>query len=576
MKRLVFGFLLLLLPASLHAQESVPWPPDPSQIFALGVEVVSAEVVTLQPLPDDIRPTADDETRIVKAFDQTARTWKEFPYPTEATILSENISVRPDGNILFNWYYGSKPSAQWPDAWMLDPTTGVFSKPQTVCNGYIQDLSGNGEWVIFVSESDHETRMCFTETGAESPPLPLPHNMNWSLGYPLGDSPDVSPDGKWVAFMGYANDDATPQAITDVQVYSYNVVTHTINHLGEVPFDNFSDGPGFRQWVSNIRGTISYGPPQESVSDYYYTFDVTQPDSLELITIGWMYDYQENPLRYEYVTTDEFLEWKTGSHSDSHVSCEFLLYDTDGVHEYELGYDCIFAHIVRTGNQYLYVRVDENPSDFSTLVQLDPDTGEQTDLFAGEIEGIESVSPDGHYALIVMDQSGQVDLADSYFDYVSWENLPGAYLAILNTVSRKIIYQTDAYAGADIYWLDDNSLFILLYPAYDSPTLHLIDLKPNEYTEIQVNNVYSANPEFLSPDQSHIIGTLFGDSSISIIEISTGIVLPFIAHNDENYVQSYHWIDNAQIEVKIWPKLGYSFDPNRVATYTIRIPQAES
>src|SRR6266496_5723763 len=155
MKRLVYGFLLLLLPGFTQAQEAAPWPPDPAAIFAPGVEVVNAEVITLPPLPDDIHPTADDENRFVKTFDQTERTWKEFPYPTESKILSGNISMRPDGNILFNWYYGSRPSDEWPDAWTLDPSTGVFSKPQTVCSGYIQDLQGDGEWVFHTSKSTH-------------------------------------------------------------------------------------------------------------------------------------------------------------------------------------------------------------------------------------------------------------------------------------------------------------------------------------------------------------------------------------------------------------------------------------
>lgn len=581
----ILVLVLLLVVGTVEAQDAAPWPPDPADIFAPGVEVLTSEIITLPPLPDDTQPIADDENRIVSIYDRTERVWHEYLYPDDATILSRNIHARLDGTVVFNEYAANDVPEDWPETWRLNLATGVFSKLEKMCTGYIQDLQGEGEWVLLRSvEESEEIRLCFTETGQES--FPLPEEITTLARI---NEFKVSPDGKWMVMMGYIPDPAQPYG-ANMQVYSYELATEIYHTLGEFRFDG-SSNLFFSSWMSDVRGTIDYGPPQESLSKSYYTFDVTQPNSLEFITQGWMYHYDyDDPPRYDIVTTTAFGEWKTGSSGMAqHDPCKFTLYNAAGVHEtYELGYDCAFAKVVRANAEaYLYIRIDSNPDEFSTLVQLNPYTGTQTALFEGEIESIEGVSPDGRYALLVMDRSGRIDLVDRYSDFVNWNAMPEAYLVILDTVSQEIIYRTGVYRGADIEWLADNRLFLLTYTVSslqssgryltNHEALRLINLNPNGYTETKIDDVPGVSPRHLSPDHQYLIATRDGKAESAIIRLADGSIVPFLSdiHNLQ-YVVYSQWVTSSQLQVRVSPKVGTSSDPDRYAVYTIQIPQSES
>jgi hypothetical protein len=559
---LTLSFLsLLFMPLASRAQDAAPWPPDPKAIFADGVEIVSADIITRPPMPENTRPVADEESRIVKVYDQDTGIWREYPYPDQVTVLSKTIRVRSDGSVVFNEYSGYSLPTYRPAMWILNPTTGEFSRAEVVCGTTARALPNEGEWILLF-DPDSGTHLCFTETGEQSPPLPP--DVGWETFSPSATL-SLSPDKKWLALLGYM---AGTSNTSDYSViYSYEIATKRLNYLGKTDYGEYTF---FEDWVSNTRGTLSNGPPQESLSKDYFTFDVTEPNSLKLVVRGWMYDFYDNPPRYEYVTTKAFLEWKTGSEVFGHTHCQFTLYDSAGVHDYDLGYDCSYARVIRGKDGYFYVRIDSNPSAVSTLVYLDIRTGSMTDLFTGEIEGIESVSPDGRYIAMVMDTSGQIDVVDYYPEYQDWTGIPNANLAVWDTANRQFVYQVSSLA--DTYWLKQ-AVFVINNEAGSGQIVNLGSSKP-------ISIPFTFGSVDLSPDQQHIlIGTSDNNGAevYSVMDLSTAKARTVIYRKAlSGYSMSVEWVSNGLITLILRPDLGNRSDPSRSANYTIRIPQSES
>ncbi len=576
---LILSFLILVcVPLASYAQNTIPWPPDPKTLFADGVELVN--IATPPDLPANEPPVADDDARVVRVYDNASNSWYEYPYPDGVNTLSNGINVRSDGSIVLNLYSYSSQA----DIWILDPQTGNFSLAEIVCQSRVKDLPGQGFWLYVYSDS--QTRLCFTETGVESDPLP--DDILWLNGADFGVAPSPTPDGTMVALAGF-NMEGAPDGYP--VVYSYEVASGTLTYLGTV--DDYTGDVGgnqFMKWVSDTQGIFYIGPSQESLRKQYYGFDVTQPDSLHSIYTGWLYDYHPDPARYEAVTTTAFLQDKTGAEVPNHIPCQFMIYDAHDVHNFTLGYDCSRATVLQAGEGYFYVRIDSNPSTVSTLVYLDPNTGEQTELVSGEIETLEGASPDGRYVLLGMDKNNHIDAVDYFFDppWYDWAMLQDAYLAIFDTVMGKFVYQTESYNGSEASWLDNHSLMLLTYPITYAPnatgenqtipeSLYLIDLVEDVPRIAKVDGIATASAQLLAPDRQHLVATREDASNLVVVDFTTQTFVPLLKLPEHDvYALVFNWTDNGLLEIKVNPKIGWQIDTSRSVIYTVRVPQAES
>jgi hypothetical protein len=566
---------MFTLAASAWAQTAVPtitWPPEPSQIFAQTIEVVSSETVER---PIDTRPIADNERRILRVYNQETKTWKEYPYP-EALEIITNTDTRSDGIIVLNEPY-VEPTEEMPEIWLFNPATGEFSLAEKVCGWKAKASPRKGQWVFYTDPTTGNRHACFTETGQRT--TGLPDKLGWINEPIFGSSPKPSPDGKWLALMGFITDaDGT---IERYEFYGYEVARDKLNYLGSIPYDMFATyPPGFGPWVSKIYGLIGYGPPQESLSKDFYAFDVSRPNSLQLIARGWIYDFYDNPPRYEYTTTKAFLEWKTGAEHPEDTPCTFLLYDATGVHQYELSYDCSFNRVLRvSGSTYIYVHTYEGITNRGILSTIDAHTGEKEEVTNGLIVYLESVSPDGRYVVLVMD--GDEQIRQHYFsDLFTWENYPNGYIAIFDLLTREFVYESHRFAPpssqfpSNFYvaeWCGNDCL--LLSTGYGN-SISLLTLEEGGVTERRVNGIgrdqYRSTlyPEnYLSPNKQQLIL-----NRNTLVDFDAKTITPLLAQDAlQQYGIDMRWLDDETIVVEVTLKNPEPDENITLVRYTIRL-----
>jgi hypothetical protein len=169
--------------------------------------------------------------------------------------------------------------------------------------------------------------------------------------------------------------------------------------------------------------------------------DVTQPNSL-VYAIGHVrYEplYYDDPPRYEVVPglngSRVFLE-----------DCVLQVYDleTQTFNEYALGNLCDYGIILPSGDgARLYRELNPDRATPATLVRFNPSTGEREDLLTGEIEWLESVSPNGRYAVLVMDSNGQIEgLPNGIGADPQFERVMTPYLVLYDLAAQRIVYKT--------------------------------------------------------------------------------------------------------------------------------------
>jgi hypothetical protein len=407
--------LALLLTSAVHAQD-VRWPPDHTALFAPGVEVVEAEHIIFSEYGTQPDVELDESARIVTVYTQDMMDFQQFPYPDRVATLQGSFR---EGEYL---YFNAVERDENPDLppmrtlWQLDPNTGSFERYETSCIDWETDgrtvgtiggtsiLEGwsNGwgsnailnaaRWVFYHHLPDGRTTLCHTETGEMRGLLPkdIPY---WV--YTL-----ESPTGEWVVALGSKY---TYGRL--LEAYAVNVSTGNVHYLGEIAeMDDFS----FDRWYSDTVFVLYSGGMPESAGKLYYIVDIAQPKSI--LTMNGRATYNHYLQRYEYVITyGKLLRYGT---FPTHVNCRLELFDLPTMRQstHELGYNCGGIAVLDDG-RYVYLRYEQDPSQPATLLSLDPATDQREVLLSGEYEVLDSVSPDGRYAVLIQDDNGQLDRA---------------------------------------------------------------------------------------------------------------------------------------------------------------------
>jgi hypothetical protein len=380
-------FLLLLFPTLARAQDATatpaPWPPDPQQLFAPGVEVLKTEILAPKKRYLTL-PKYDNEKRILRVYDQQSDRWNEYAYPPE---IDENgftgdIETYDANTLLLSTYpkQYERNSTLSSFQWLLDVRTGQFTRAQLACS-MLKAPPGKGTWIVDTRENS--SFICNTETGEEVRPSP-------SLrGYKTAEA---SPDRRRVVLFTLGRD-----------VYSYDFSTGKLFLLGHVSGEDRSVF-----WIDNHRFFIrSTNALQDMTYPWinYYLADATQENSLEGITYTFKpaeITSRENPRRYEWVAygDDECflkeLNWETGVIRALKLDvCDIGQVINDGSND-RLYYQ-LLGRIGDDGIWYPYT---------AELVRFNPFTGYRQELLKGEIEWVENISPAGKYAVVLLDDDG--------------------------------------------------------------------------------------------------------------------------------------------------------------------------
>lgn len=395
----------------------------------------------------------------------------------------------------------------------------------------------------------------------------------------------VTPDGEWL-ILGTSSGEVTLPITTTY--YSYHPATGQRHALGQVTIRsgiNSIGNNGFTRWLSTTRGAfeISYGG--ESVADEYYAFDVTQPDSFQLITSGWMYDYYDDPPRYEYTETYAFTLWETGSFATT-SRCNFTLYDATGVYRREVGYDCIGARVFRAGEDYLTVRVDSPESAKSRLLRFNPHSGYEVTHLLDEIEWFVGVSPDGRYAALVIGTNGRVNLENYYPPYGTYPKYHSYYplhetvsLVVLDVQAGKSVYEAPleleteyAYSNLYHFWCGDDC-FAYSTNCEHQTLLRFTDEKviTSPPLAVQCGDDASGNFAKFSPDQQYILDD-YCDAELEycLVDVETGERQRLFA-SKLRYHTSANWLDDETLQVRLMPFSRSNSQDRRMAVYTVSI-----
>jgi hypothetical protein len=381
-------FLLLLFPSFARAQDatatSAPWPPDPKQLFAEGVEILKTEI-----LPPSrsyfTAPAYDNEKRVVRVYDEQSDTWKEYGYPPEIDENGFDGYILPfdSDHLLLSTNLNRGEYGGFPDPtgqWLLNIHTGEFTRAPVVCDELRTQSDRN--WTLY--KQNNQVFICNTKDGQLLGPLPTMQDQFTSAS--------MSKDNERAILFTFGGD-----------VYSYEFSSKKLLKLGNVSGEDRDAG-----WINDhqvfIRSTDAMrdmGFPWIN----YYLADATQENSLEGVTYVFKpaeITSRENPRRYEWVAygDDECflkeLNWETGVIRALKLDvCDIGQVINDGSND-RLYYQ-LLGRIGDDGIWYPYT---------AELVRFNPFTGYRQDLLKGEIEWVENISPDGKYAVVLLDDDG--------------------------------------------------------------------------------------------------------------------------------------------------------------------------
>jgi hypothetical protein len=426
--------LLLSFPILLVAQDSTI-PPDPTTLFTDAIKVI--EVISSSVQTTDSLLVYDNRNGVILFEDET------YPYPDDIYYIEDVIAF---GNQQWLLEVGdsSVGSLAVENFLLFDATAGTFTLPENVCDGQAKMPASHGQWVF--DDSSGKKQLCFTATG---------ELRDISLGE-LADAPlwvaSQSPDKMWLLLESF---DYTTLA-AGYTFYGYNLAENELKLLGIVENDRRIDGYfDTDEWVSNTLGSMIFITPPDGSPDAFYIFDVSRSNSLELVEWGyaWRGKFKDNPPRFEYSRTNEYVGQKFGGYSSEYLNCSFWQYDATGMHEYDLGYDCEIVDrgdgcqaLHPVGEGYVYLQYFE--SRLPTLTYLDTTTGKKYEMFSADIESIISVSPDGQYVALLIDNNGITDFKDNFCSEFgrNWAAYGNAwllivYLSLPDTVD--FFYQTE-------------------------------------------------------------------------------------------------------------------------------------
>jgi hypothetical protein len=571
--------LLVLIAAinPLRGQDEAPWPPDPSEIFAEGVEILETRIIepTSSPQPSDLW---DDERRELYVVDSETGERRAYPYPKNVVsvqwpqVLDDGSwlvpvkEIIPDTDRLKSW------------VWSLDLISGAFSRYDWPCNPdddlYVQTILEN-PWVFTKDSLTGYVYLCETDTGRVSEPLP--EGWDWGLEQPVS----VSDEGRWLAFLACEAD----SICENTRVFSYEIATGQLNILGAFASDYRLR---FSRWVDS-QVLIVAGKMVEYANDVYdysfYIVDAAQPDSLgyAFALSGVWSEYYDNPPRYEIVGNTEG--------DPNGLRCFWTVY-TIGTRElatYDLGTLCK-PEIGKVGEDAYYRDVPDYRSSSATLVRFNPITGERVDFFTGEIERVVWVSADEKYAELVLDSSGSVDIYP-YLPWDQWGTPTSARLAYVDLTTDTILFDipagwtgTEGWAGplSGIVHLGENRFMGVVIDERSGSYASLFTLSDGEYVETHLlDNVelYSRERLLFWVDGTH------HSAGMSMYDVETEAITPVIKPFDSerymvhfgDYVDDWwwysHWFSGDEVSLFMISENDSSYILRlRYVRYTIRLP----
>ncbi len=559
-------FALILLPVLLMVSSIVsaqtttptpaPWPPDPQQIFAKGVQWFIADEETVSA---EAPLYIDPQRRLIRVYNTSSGAIREYAFPKDKDMY--DAEFQSDGRIRVrlssDGYYSPNETL------ILNPDTGQYEQPDLACKGKsLRDLPGEGRWDE-IGHSYDNPFLCQTATDEQIVPTGI--GLDWN-------SLIANVDDTHLILMDYRDNPSSE----DPQVILYDLTNEKITVLGSMQYwSDVDDYASVCDWMTPTKGLICVN---NSAFDWaatgYYAFDLTQPNSLQSVFGGWgdTIFKLENPTRYFSIDSEYYVSFvSSGSRWDT--PCQINVYDIIGLHTHRLGGACLpfvwgadsISAVYGVPNFY-YLATDEIAQSMlytgiSSLHRFDAETETMSEpLLTGEIENILGVSPDERYIALIMDNNGVLDFPWQHGSYLDKE-WP---VAILDTHSGKIVYQTEPIGitgGSDAEWIDNDTLILM------SEDLWRIDLTEGKAITHHTDRYHWRNYNTCLRDANNFMVATIATGETVMVNMATFASLPLLRADlpsDYSIQISCH---NGPLTVRV-----YSSENHASVTYRVEIP----
>ncbi|MBA3874671.1 MAG: hypothetical protein H0X30_36550 [Anaerolineae bacterium] len=433
---------------------------------------------------------------------------------------------------------------------LISPTPTNDTAQNNKCGKPVEHYVSQGAWHFYIDPQSGQTRFCENTTGKITNPLPS------NISYWEDFAPSNSPDEQWLAFWDVTL--SADSTIDNYVLYSYQIETGKINLLGEIKRDSFRDDVQVAKWVDNRHGTVDQGGGPETFGSSLFSFDVEKENSLQFAFSGWP-TFHDNPPRYEFLETKQYLQWKTGSEIGDDVPCVFHIYDKNGVNHYRLGDECLplynagleedNEYTMQSGDVYFYKPIKNKSNPISEIDAFNISLGKGGVVLSGNADLV-NISPDGEHLILILNHS---------------------YLAIYEMASGSIIYMSEnvenefsPHVPYTFNWLHNNQ--VLIYITGESAIIPTGNAKdpmnygfPSSYRLVQFNGnqqvsvqaIYSNNlpePQNASPDGHWVL------ADGSVYNFATAQHFPIFKTDINLYNVKLSWDSDSHLTAAVRPK----------------------
>ncbi|MCA0456303.1 MAG: hypothetical protein LCI00_20160 [Chloroflexi bacterium] len=555
-----FVGLILVLQNPVSAQEMMVVP-DNSEIFTDAVEVLDSNIEYAY---------GNDLERELWTYLDDEGTWASFDYPEEFedVLISK---VNPDSTITLTVKEIGGTTDQRV-LWWLDTASGIFSRYENACKDYLDrpDETTQPHWVFHKDEKLNRIGLCFSETGQSE--YLLPNDLVWL-------NIAESPNAEWLILFGRSGDRNGSKLL---QMHSYHVPTHEMIFIGELYREEY-----FRleQWINPTEGIwYSAGMPEWSQKLYYY-FDLRVPNSLK--ELEGRADLFDNPPRYEYLQTYYEILHRADLYGD-YPDCEITTFDLSSklIATYELGQDC-YGHVLRVDESYYYASYPDNMAKSGlSIYRFDVNERLKTELVRlDELVALESVSPDGRYAFLILNDGTFPELRPNFKEnptgyppvqeldpfYYDAHLVQSSRVGFYNLELQKWVYPptNETFGGAvngiisELYWIDDNHFYI--QSATEAVAFSLGETGLTEISRIKGR----VEP---SPDKHHVL-IWNEDSTLELVNLLSGErqQLAIFPQGFPPYSPSLEWVGQDEFVINSTIRFDESYDKRLTMTYHVRI-----
>jgi hypothetical protein len=424
MRKFYLFIFACLLAVPAHAQD-MPY----REIFTDAVQIIDFEVLEMPPIPTHENPTQvnihpDNQRRILRVYSEASQSSREYVYPQGTGGISpEFYDFDEAGGVLrvFERFYDGRPI--YSTGWDIDLRTGVWARVPMTC-GEPPAPADQGEFRVYGENG--VIYLCNTASGNIGEPLDPA--LDWDVHF--GSVPTRrSPDGNTIIYWGNAG--CVGASGCPYTLFAYSIPENRSIELGVVRSDdgrNFSRWDGLTiDWLNDNRHVIltAYETSSSGQTSYYFG-DAATANSIEHLRET----YDAGQVLY----TSTHFEWVEG--------CVLRTIDLENGarQDYDLEGICTLGTPLHSGNRLFYLLNygEDNNVLSARLLTFNPLTGERRDLLEGEIEGVLDVSPDGNFAILVMDNSGALEMQGGYSGNTSHPRM-----GILDLRTAEFIYEID-------------------------------------------------------------------------------------------------------------------------------------